>query len=578
MSRAKLNFFLNGQQVDPPNNWQEISISLDFNNDGDGPFTVQPVIETDQLELVLASSGIVRQWINDGIDGSGPGIYEPMELKIELSSAGNNTNVFTGFIDMVNDMKLIDKNKVMVGLTKKGGTDQLTERSQAISFAYLESIGVITRSDYVRISYVLAHIPNFQEVIIISVSIFILIKELIEQVKRTIDLIVDITVAVAGAFGLPIAGILLLIGRTATEVAYTIFIIIALKSLMNDLINNLVSKKRFHFGMKLRTLLDKGAEHLGYTFVSSEFSSPFFNSLMILPIKEEAPTSLGLSETGFPTNKGGLYTYYEMLQFYKNLINGKIVVRNNQIIIERRDFFDNPTSFTLPDVSLNEFQYNAEEIKGNLNIQFLIDEKDDTTLENYKPNRTTFQRTTEPKIVLNKQNVQIKGLEQVNLPVSLPTRKNRLTTVERSLRRVAKLVDAFVGGNTFSNRIKGRFGALHLANDFTGTPKLIPVAVEKVRPNHVSIMSAKVLHDDYYFINSFVPTPINRNQFRRHLGLDIPFCFDNYITLSKDGGFTTVNGEEGFFEKIEGHPDAGSAKVDIRIKDVFTTNLKDVIV
>jgi len=576
MSRAKLNFFLNNQQVDPPANWQGISMTLDFNNDGDGPFTVQPEISTDSLEFVLNSSGVVRQWVQDGIAGSGPGIYEPMELRIELASGGSNTEVFNGLLDMVNDMQFIDKNKVLVKIIKKGGVNQLAERAQAISFAFLFARGEITSADFVRIRYVQAHIPDFREILIISLAIFVLVKEISERIKRVIDLTVDIvTITVGGGLTGGLGAILLLAGRTLTEIAYTVLIIIALKELITDLINNLVAKQRIHLGMRLSTLLQKGAAHLGYTFESSEFNSPFFNGLTILPVKEKAPSSTGAGETGFPTNKGGLYTYFEMLQFYKQLINGKIVVRGNKIIIERRDFFDNPTNFKLPDVKLDEFRYNAEEIQGNLNIQFLIDEKDHTTLLNYEENNTTFQRITEPKIVNNAQNVQIKGLESVNLPVSLPNRKTKLTSVEKVLLDVARLVDTFIGGNFFSNKITGRFGVLHLGNDFTGVPKLVPIAVEKVSASYLTIMSAKVLHDNYYFINSFTPVPVNHNQFRRHVRLKIPFCFEDYITLSENPGFTTANGEEGVFEKIEGHPDSGSAEVDIRIKDVFTTNLKD---
>ena len=581
MSRIILNFFLNGNQVDPPNNWEQISMTLDFNNDGDGPITVQPVISTDNLQFVLSTSGIVRKWIQDGVDGTGVGIYEPMEMRIELSSGGSNLTVFEGLLDMVNNMVFVEKNQTFLKLVKKGGADQLTDRSQAISFAFLESKGEITTADYVKIKYVLAHVPDFQEVLIISISIFIMIKEIREQIKRILDLITDIAGETAGGFIGLLGALILLIGRTIAEVVYVAIITIAVRDLMTQLIDNLVSKEQIHLGMKLKVLLEKGATHLGYTFESSEFNDPLFESLVILPIKEKAPNPLGLFETGFPTNKGGLYTYLEMLEFYKKLINGKIVVRDNKIIVERRDFFDNPSSFVLPSVLLDEFQYNADEIQGNLNIQFLIDEKDDTTLINYQTNNTTFQRITEPKIIGNKQNVQIKGLEQVNLPVSLPTRKTSLTSVEKILLKVAKLVDVFAGGNTFSSKITGRFGALHLANDFTGTPKLIPVAAFKVRPNHKTIMSAKVLHDKYYFINSFTIDPVtgeNRNQFRRHTGLKIKFCFEDYIALSQDNGFTTANGEVGVFEKIEGHPESGSAEVDIRIKDVFTTNLKDKIV
>lgn len=578
MSRAKLNFYLDNVLVGSANNWQGISITLDFNNDGEGPFTVQPEIQSDSLEFVLNESNIIRKWVQDGIDGTGVGIYEPMELRIDLVSGGNSVEGFRGILDMVNDMQFVDKNIVLVKLLKRGGTAQLGERTQAVSFAFLASKGEITDADYVDIDYVLAHIPDFREVLILSITIYILLKEIQEQIKRIIDLTTEITaMIIGGGFTGGLGGIILLIGKTATEIAYTVFIIIALKELMTQLIDNLVAPIRTHKGMKLRTLLEKGAGHLGYQFQSGQFTNVFIDSLTIMPIKEDAPKSSG--ETGFPTNKGGLYTYFEMLQFYRQLINGKIVIAGNKLKVERRDFFDNQTTYVLPDsVELRDSRFNADEIEANLNIQFLIDEKDDTTLINYDVNKTTFQRITEPKIIQNKKNVQIKGLEQQNIPVSLPTRKEELTSVEKILLKVAKLVDNFVGGNTFSNKITGRIGVLHLSNDFTGTPKIIPMAGKKVRFNYREIMSAEVLHDSFYFLNTFTPVPTNHNQFVRHLGVTIPFCFEDYITLSENGGFTTEDGREGKFEKIEGNPDGGSAKADLRIKQVFTNNLKDTII
>jgi len=584
MSRTKLNFYLNNNLVGNANNWPDISITLDFDNDGNGPFTIQPSIETDSLEFVLTESNIIRQYVQDGIDGSGPGIYEPMNLRIELASGGSTLDVYDGLLDMVNDMQFIDKNIVLVKLIKKGGVDQLSERTQAISFAFLASKGEITTADFQTVSYVQAHIPDFREVIIIGITIFILIKEIQEEIKRIIDLITEIAATIAGGITGSIGGLILLIGKTATEIAYVILIVIALKELMTQLIGNLIAPLQNHKGMKLRTLLEKGSTHLGYTFESTFFNNPLLDSLVILPIKEKAPNPSGLGETGFPTNKGGLHTYFEMLQFFKQLVNGKLVVRNDKIIIERRDFFDDQTTFVLPDarIILDESKFNAEEIQGNLNIQFLIDEKDDTTLLNYDVNNTTFQRITEPKIIIDKQNVQIKGLEQVSLPVSLPTRKESLTEVEQILLSVAKLVDLFVGGNFFSSKITGRIGVLHLGNDFTGVPKLIPMVNNQVHPSFKTIMSAKVLHDNFYFINSFTIDPVtgeNRNQYRRHQRVKIPFCFEDFITLSQNPGFTTkIGGLEGRFEKIEGHPDGGFAEADLRIKEVFTTNLKDQIV
>lgn len=564
---------MDNQLVGAANNWQGIKLTLEFDNEN-----VQPTIESDSLEFVLNEDGLIRKWIQDGIDGTGVGIYEPMELRIELASGGNSITVYTGLLDMVNDMQLLDNCTVLIKLNKKGGQRQLTDRSQAISFAYLASKGEITSADYVTVSYVLAHVPDFREVLIISITIFILIKEIQEHIKRIADLISDVAgLTATGALGF-VGALIVFIARTITEILYNIFIFIALRGLMNQLINNLIAPLRNHKAMKLRVLLEKGATHLGYTFESTFFNSTLLDSLVILPIKEKAPHRFGVGETGFPTNKGSLYTYYDMLQFFKKLINGKIRVIGNKIKVERRDFWDNISTYVLDDVQLRSFRYNADEIKANLNIEFLLDEKDDTTLINYKVNKTTFQRITEPKVINDKKNVQIKGLETVNLPVSLPTRKESLTSVEKLLLEVTKLVDIFVGGNFFSSQITGRLGVLSLGNNFTATPKLIPMALNKIRPTYRNIMSAEVLYNESYFINTFVPVPVNHNQYKKYENIRIKFCFDDYVSLSENNQFTTSDGKRGKFERIEGSPDGGLADADFRIKEIFTTNLKDKLV
>lgn len=572
MSRIKLNFFLDGQLIGVANNWQGINMTLVF--DGD---EVQPAIETDELEFVLNENNIIRKWLQEGIDGTGVGMYEPPELRIEITNGTGTLNVFTGILDMPNDMKFIDCNRVLVKLKKRGGTNQLTERSQAISFAYLYSIGEINDSDFVDISYVLAHIPDYQTVVMLSISVFILIKEIIEQIKRIIDFVTDVIAVTASGVSGGIGATFIIIGRGISETAYTIAITFALKELIEQIIVNLIAKMRDFKAMKLQTLLQKGAAHLGYTFESTVFNNVNWQNLIILPIKEDAPNQI--DDKGFPTNKGQLYTYYDLLQFFKKLINGKTVVSNGKIKIERKDFWNNLSTYVLPDHLLNEFSYNSNEIKANFNLQFQIDEKDDLTLLEYEANKTTFQRITEPKIIKNKKNVLIKELEQVNIPVTLPSRKEELTRVEEVILKLAKLVDKFVGGNKYSNQITGRIGALHLANDYTGVPKLIPTDNNLVHPNYRAIMNAEILYNSYYFINSFVPVPVNHSQFKKIENKTItPFCFDDYVTLADNSWFTTSDGKKGKFTRIEGSPDGGSATVDFRIKEIFTTNLKDKIV
>jgi len=338
----------------------------------------------------------------------------------------------------------------------------------------------------------------------------------------------------------------------------------------------------YYKAMKLQKLLEVGAEHMGYTFESTFFDNTNNQNLCILPVKEGKAENGKIVQLdgnkvvdyGFPTNKGQLYTYYDILQFFKTLINGKIRVIGTVIHIERKDYWSTLSNYTLPDVLLREYKYNASEINSNLNIEFALDERDDTTLTNYKNNKTNFQRITEPVIVNNKKNVTLKGLEKVNIAVTLPTRKDKLTNVENRLSELAKKVDTFLGTG-YSAKIKDRKGALSIANDFTSVPKIVPLKGGKIPVNYRSIINAEVLHYSYYYINTFSVEDDNYSQYKVYENIKIPFCFKNFVSLQENSWFNTKGGDKGKFDKIEGNIDGGFATADFRIKSIFTKNLKD---
>lgn len=590
MSRIKLNMFLDNQLIGVANNWQGINIALKFEDEN-----IQPTIETDELEFVLNENKIIRKWITDGLTG-GVGIFEPPEMRIVIASGNNTWMIFEGLLDTVRDMKFVGCDKIRVKLTKKGGIANLTERTRAFSFAYLHNLpagsaGKILDSDFVNVPYVLAHIPNRTELLILSISLFMVVKEIVEFIRTIFNNIaivkgdqIDIPPNPTGSL---IAKILLIIAN----VIYTIVLIIAIIALIKSLIKNLLSPVRLFKAMTIKKLLERGAEHLGYTFESTVFDLPDIRNIVILPIKENRPDTKGniiqldgkkVKDTGFPTNKGQLYTYYDMLQFFKKLINGKIRLIGNVIKIERKDFWNNQSSYVLPDVLLKEFTYNANEIKGNFNIEFAVDVKDDTTLTNYEINKTNFQRVTEPKVIKDRRNIMIKELEQINLPVSLPTRKEKLTVVELTLfgltEPIDRLLDLFKNKTRFSDKILARKGMLHLANDFTSQPKIIAMKNGRVNPNYRNIVNAEILYNNFYFINSFVAEPVNHSQFKKYENIRIQFCFEDYVTLSENSWFTTSDGRQGRFERIEGNPDGNWADVDFRIKEIYTKNLTDRII
>ena len=590
MSRIKLNMFLDNQLIGLSNNWQGINIALKFEDEN-----IQPTLETDELEFLLEENKIIRKWQTDGLIG-GVGIFEPPEIRIEIVSDTNKLTVFEGLLDTTRDMVFVDCDRIRVKLTKKGGIANLTERTRAFSFAYLHSLpagspGRILDSDFVDVPYVLAHIPNGTQLLILSISLFMIIKEIIELITRIIRDIAVITGDATDVPPNPAGAATVTILLIVVEILYLSIMIVAVIALIKSLILNLLSPVRNFKAMRLQKLLERGAEHLGYTFESTFFDNVDNRGLVILPIKENRPDKKGnivqfdgtkVKDTGFPTNKSQLYTYFDMLQFFKKLINGKIRLIGNVLTIERKDFYSNQSSYVLPDVFLKEFTFNANEIKGNFTLQFAIDEKDDTTLTNYKVNRTNFQRVTEPKVIKDRRNVMIKELEQVNLPVSLPTRKEELTIVEKILFIITfpidALLDIFNKKDRFADKILARKGMLHLANDFTSQPKLIAMKDGKVHPDYRNIMNAENLHDNFYFINSFVAEPVNHSQFKVYENIRIQFCFEDYVTLSENSWFRTADGRRGRFERIEGNPDGNFADVDFRIEEVYTNNLKDRII
>lgn len=582
----QINWFINNQPVDPPMNWPEVRIVLHFDEAIEGD-AIQASINIENVEWVLANSTILRNHIDAGVTGNGVGIYEPPTVRAELVKAGTIVQVFNGLIDLPRAPKLIDKNRILTNLIERGDEVRFTDRARARSFAYMYSIGEITDADFVDIDYVLSSIPDYTQTAVVSLAIFGIVKEIKEQVERVVSIVAEaVGISAAGATG-GIGAILLVVAKLIIITIYFIAMTIALVQLTKDLINSLISPVRQYKGMRLLTLMQKGADHLGLAFDSTAFDADGWGDLVILPEKDKRPDKL-INEKGYPTNRGQMYTYFDALQVFKKLINGRHKADDTTLKVEKRDFFDSLSTYILPDALLNEKSYNADEIQANLNIEFAIDEQDRNTVDQYSENKTNFHRVTQPTNIGNKRKVQIKGLQQVAVPLALPTRKEGLTDIEKAVLAMAKLADGLAtvfnlftgkGPSKLADLIEDRKGMMLLNGDIVGVAKIIPTdGGSKIRPDYRSIMNAEILHDLYYDIESFAVAPTNNRQEAIHDGLDIPFCFEDYLKVINNNNFTTFDGRAGRFTRLEGTPEGRVASADVRIKEIFTNNLEDVIV
>jgi len=568
-----LSHYIDNQSVEPPENWGAFRFALNYKDDN----VSAQITSTDELIFVLDENNIIRNWF-DGLLGA----FEPPEYRVEVANDGDSITIFTALIDLTNRPIFLDNNRIRVKLKAKDGTDVIGTKAQALSFRYLDSLGYFKESDYIQIPYVLAFIPNYVEAVTVSIAIYAVGKEIAEQTERISAIFADSSGESAGGFLGAIGSALLGLLRIAISIAYFIALTIALKTLIIDLINSLISPIRYYKGIKLRKLLEVSAIELGYNFESTELA--FWDDFVLLPEKENRPDKL-TNEKGYPDRNSSLYNCADFLQFYKRLINGKFQIDGNRIRCERKDYYEKTTNYKLPDVLTEEYTVNTDEAKSNLNLRFAKDQLDTTTIYNFTENGTTMQRVTELKNSVNKKNSLLKDIDRIDLPVSLPTRKDELTEIEIGLKKLAKKADGLIkifdkitGKNTanLSQKIKNRIGMVNLSGDATGIPKLIYFVNGAIPSNYRSVLNAQVMYDKYYFLNTYCADVKNYNQFQI-FSENIPIKYEDIEKLVVNKWFKTGN-SEGYFEKIEVQPDSNIADTEFRIRKILTTNLKDKIV
>ena len=264
------------------------------------------------------------------------------------------------------------------------------------------------------------------------------------------------------------------------------------------------------------------------------------------------------------------------------MFNAKFKINDGVFKFERRDYWDNQSTYTLPSVLSNqderydEYTYNASDINSNYLISFATDYQDQNTLDSFVG--TNYQVITSANTINDPALVNIKNLKEVRLPVSRGTRKDTLTVFEKILRGFLRFVDQVTGifgkGTNFASIVDNRKGSLNLSNDLIGNGKFLIVIGSRLDSNNSLYTSAKYLWDNYHYIDSFAEINGVHNQYRLYEDVDIPFSFQDFITLSDNNAFNTDEGEKGEILQLDWIADQNKATVSYRIKEKFTNNLK----
>ena len=568
---TQLQFELNGNLVNPPVEWRDIELSASFDQE-----SIQANIDIESFTFVNQVKRAVDNWIASGLN-NGVGIFEGMPFKITAINSGAPLTIFDGHLDLTNELQIISPVKLSAKIAKDNALNSLNDLTQANSFSFLESEkSVFTNADYFDVQYVVERENTVLEVAMLAMATYQMVTEIYRVIKDTGEQSGKTTVAGIPVPTIPpapnLSAIVFAVISLAILVAYFALMIIAVKNLITTLVSTLISPVNTYKGIKVKTALTKALSYFGYTFQTNITE---LDNIVYLPSK---PTTNDSITKGIPKANDKGYLVSEMMNLVTDLFKAKVGIVGNTVVIEAENdaYWQLNSTYQQPDVLVEDFRYNTEDLKANKLLRFEVDPLDEWTLRNFQG--TNYEVITSPLVVNDKKRVKIKGLEEVRFGVALGNRKDSLNTVENILKGLAGFADSVVnlfGGNSnLQQNIKARVGMLKVSGNTHQLPKVLYYNGSSIPSNHRDLFKAKTLHDKYHVYDSFVQNNYN-GQKLIYSEVKIPFTFSDFIKLTDNSFFTTYDGKQGKMINIRWNVDRDYAICDFWVRQIYTKNLEE---
>lgn len=614
---TKINFYINNTLVNPPRNWKELGIEVNF--DKGRPEGQQRVTITD-FEFVRENNDLILKAVRDGLT-TGVGVFEGVPFRIEVDRPGEVLQVvFDGYLDLKNGATF---SRVFSNIkaVENYSIDWLNDVADGFTFRYLyEDTPHLHQSDIIQMPYVLNSVPNYKEAAITVLSVYVLVKEIKDAIQRIAEFVAD----------MPVFYVFSSYIKLILYILYLIILIIALIKLIKQMFLFIIQPVKYHNGMTIKKQLEAGCAHLGLILKCPVLETAPYINLVHLPAKYYNPVNTKENQIlGFTDPTIDQKPYYEgtfgsLLRDFMALINGKVFFNGNELWVVRKDFSLGNSQFQLAPVYNPDFRLNTDEFNSNMVISFQTDFSDKNTIQDYLG--TSFQMQIQPQRVVNQSMVLMTGLEEISIPWALAARKNELTVPE-------KILDAFLQGfssilgalvdaanavidvlNTviskvndildklsnigiklnfnlpdipsismpdFSDNISNRKGMLMIENDSFNIPKAFILAPgnapknNKIDVSNRYLISARYLFDNFYSINTFLSTtekPNGSQYFLKSIE-NHPFLFKNYLQIKQNNFIFTNDGKEGLIDSLKWNIHSQKADINYRINERYTNNL-----
>lgn len=603
-----LRFTLDGSEIAPPQNWKELEVELNFDNNTNR-------LSTSDFEFLGQTATFINQWVEDGCNDK-VGLLEPPVFQIEEVCEDGTFNLLESVLDLRKAEFACDW--VKTPIQELGNIDFLTEAADTFSLLLLieeldsNEIGYIPPQELSEIYYSTLDVPDTAQLMSLSLVAFGLVQEIITTITAGTDA-VNAFIGNAPAFN---EGL----GQMIVNSIQTTILVIQTKLLIDQITEALVPYPRKHKALKARVGFEKGCAYLGYKFSSTILDSDEYKNLCIIPKK----TTQGV-DINQPSNQEatGQETFGDWIRDLSEVFNAKITIIGDTVHWERWDYFKDQSTYQVKDV-LKEFNgTNADELDYNFILSYQTDSADLQTFQQF--DEAIYSHTVTPLIT---------DVNGTTSPLSNATTKNRIlmsNTDDRqfkygivgrregcnsSLELILILLNEFVdnAGATVAQTLLDYFdgvpglddvfalafspevadlgfsvlsefcrtGYMQLATDYIGVKRLCILDNEEnlIAENNSLNLSAQYLFNKFHYINSPVPLLDNAegNQWITYKQIETPFTCADFAEIKQQGhNYIKINFKgdilDAKIDSLKFNPFNCTAVMDIRIQKKWTCNL-----
>jgi hypothetical protein len=483
-----MRHFINGTEISPRNR-SEIGVVSNFTGSPD-----ELSLSTDSIILPREAYDIVMNHIQQN------GVFIGIPYEVQMDGG----IVLNYYIDLT-EKPQIRQREIEVTIKRRKGIDDFMEKARGTSFELMQSKGVIFN---IRVlPYFVVKDDLAENSISLSISTFILAKELVQASTDLANAINDLVEAATPIPGLAPPGVPTVsfnvpaIIRASLNVlvrtAYLVGITIILTNLVTNLFTILFPPKRFLKGVYAFDLMKKGCQFLGYDFQSSLISESKSWFILPVPLKDDNESIfekllaflVAPFNKGYPSSSDTIALFGDLVEELKKIFNAEIFIQGNVVRLERRDYQSNiAQNVVIPSLSLqserdDQYTFNTDEAWKRYYIRYTLDYSDIHSIEGpiYEMHDAEYSMENNVPVTSNDL-VLIKGLNEVPINFSLGANKTSLTALEFTALAFYGFVDAVTwvltlgfAGTNFVGLILDRYGALKVSQQYWGITKILYV-------------------------------------------------------------------------------------------------------